>query len=102
RPYLKRANLYATRDCQCVYVLARGPRRATIAANVAKKLAETGGYSPLTTTTIISKHQGPDNYLITCIALRPDITTIVYNAWQRLEQDFQKGATVNSVIEFVT
>jgi hypothetical protein len=27
--------------------------------------------------------------LITCIAIKPDITTIIFNAWQKLEEDFK-------------
>src|ERR1041384_7464406 len=104
RPYLKRANLCAARDFHCIYVLARGRRRATIAATIADRLSRTGGYSILSkrTATVKGTHAYDDEVLITCISLKPDITTILFNAWEKLNEDFAAQREVVGTVESVT
>jgi ribosomal protein S1 len=102
RPYLRRANLQASRDFHCIYVLSRGRRRADIAAKIVRELCESGGYSQLSKRTATIKRTGDDEVLITCIAIKPDITTIVFNAWQRLEQDFKAANVVTGTVEHIT
>lgn len=102
KPYLHRGNLYAARDCQCIYVLSRGRRRADIASKIADRLCETGGYSILSRRTAAVRRLGDEDVLVTCIALKPDITTIVFNAWQRLGEDFAAARTVTATVEHVT
>ena len=102
KPYLRRANLQATREFHCIYVLSRGRRRADIAAKIVRELCENGGYSQLSKRTVTIKRTGDEEVLITCIAIKPDITTIVFNAWQRLEQDFKAANAVTATVEHVT
>ena len=102
KPYLRRANLYASRDYQCIYILARGQRRADIAARVGRELSNAGGYSPLNKRTVTTMHKGVEAYLITCIALKPDLVAMATRAWDRLEQDFQASKTVSATVEHVT
>jgi hypothetical protein len=101
RPYLKRANLYASRDFNCLYVLARGRRRASIATTIADRLSRTGGYSILSERTATVKGTQDDDVIITCIALKPDITTILFNAWEKLKEDFAAAREVVGTVEHV-
>jgi small subunit ribosomal protein S1 len=102
RPYLRRANLHAGRDYQCVYILARGQRRADIASRIGRELVGAGGYSQLNRKTVSTIHKGAEAYLVTCIALKPDKIAIVANAWRKLEEDFKGNRPVVGTIEYVT
>jgi ribosomal protein S1 len=102
RAYLRRANLYAAREFHCIYVLSRGRRRADIAGTIVDKLCQTGGYSVLSKRTAAVKGIGDDEVLITCIAIKPDITAILSNAWQKLGEDFSAASVVTGTVEYVT
>ena len=100
--YLKRANLYATRNYQCIYVLARGKRGSDLAGTISRNLCGSGAYSQLTKETITTHGEGSDAYLATCIALRPDITSILFNAWRSLEEDYKAQRCVTGTVDIVT
>lgn len=102
RAYLRRANLYASRDFHCIYVLSRGRRRADIASKITDKLCDTGGYSILSKRTASVRSAGRDDMLITCTAIKPDITTIIFNAWAKLSEDFTSARVVTGTVEYVT
>jgi hypothetical protein len=102
KPYLRRANLYASRDHQCIYILARGQRRADIAARIGRELLNAGGYSPLNKRTVTTMHKGVEAYLLTCIALKPDLVAMAIRAWERLEEDFKASKTAAATVEHVT
>ncbi len=103
-PYLRRANIYASKGFESIYFLSRGRRKGKILKDIVKELESTGCFSILTRhpdVKIKEKHDEAPK-IISCIALRPDITTIVQKAWSRMQKAYDEKKTVKVTIESVT
>jgi ribosomal protein S1 len=102
-PYLRRANIYAANNYQVFYILSRGQSKGQIAKDIARDLVATGSFENLTKKPDIIRKRlhGESPLFITCIALRPDLTTIVQQAWEHLQSAFNQQRQILVVIQRV-
>ena len=102
-PYLRRANIYAANNYQVFYILSRGQIKGQIAKDIARDLVATGSFENLTKKPDIIRKRGHGEppLFITCIALRPDLTTIVQQAWEHLQSDFNEQRQIPVTIQNV-
>lgn len=89
-PYIKRAQIYASNDYNSLYLLARGRKRGSIVRNISNELEAHGNFERLTQRPefylpIRTESHDEEDTLITCIALRPNLSNIVQSAWEKLE-----------------
>jgi len=88
-PYLRRANSYAGKGIRGIYLCSRGTGRGELAQKIASDLVSSGCFERLTKKGGIYRvDPGGKKVLITCIALKPNFTTIVDRAWDKLEEAF--------------
>jgi ribosomal protein S1 len=102
-PYLRRAMWYATNDFKCIYLCSRGVARGNITKQIAHDLESKSGFSILTKRPDVIRHDSEGKDLkITCIALKPDLTTIVHAAWVRLQSDCDAGRSTSVIVKEIT
>lgn len=101
RPYLRRAQQYATAGCHAVYILSRGSFHADIADAVVGRLVLGGGFRKLTKKTRVVKPDNRGSVTITCVSLKPDVMQIENNAWNDIAQDMDPQGCILGIIESV-
>ncbi len=100
--YTNRAAKYASEHFNAVYLLSKGHNRNKIAREVASILTTSKGFDQMNKIDIIKKpNDDGTTTIITCICLRPDPTTIRFNAWEFLKEKFSKNEKVIGIIETV-
>jgi len=99
--YLKWANYYASNNYGCVYLLSRGPRKGKVTKQVAEELVKLGAYTNLTRKPDFIIQQGGEEVAITCIALKPDLTSILQRAWEKINEEFKTTKEVNVIVREV-
>jgi len=101
--YTKWAEKYAMENYNAVYILSKGFHKNRIAKEVAQVLIESKGFEQVNKNITI-KRIAPDGsqILITTICLRPNLTAIIFNAWEYLKERFQSKRSVIGIIETVT
>ncbi len=101
--YTKWAEKYAAENYNAVYILSKGLHKNKIAKEVAQVLIESKGFEQVNKNIII-KRTAPDGsqIIITTICLRPNLTTIIFNAWEHLKGKFQSKQPVIGIVETVT
>ena len=100
--YTKWAEKYASEHYNAVYLLSKGSYRNSIAQEVATSLIESKGFEQVNKNTILqSTNEAGDKVLMTCICLRPDPTTIAFNAWELLKKKHASEETVVGIVEMV-
>jgi len=106
--YVRRANRYAANDYKCIYICSRGSDRGSLSMEIAKTLCSTGCFENLTKKPDFIKFDNDGRrFVVTCIALKPSLTTIIQQAWERVTNYYETGklllvsvqiATKNSII----
>lgn len=101
--YTKWAEKYAAENYNAVYILSKGLHKNKIAKEVAQVLIESKGFEQVNKNIII-KRNAPDGsmIIITTICLRPNLTTIIFNAWEDLKCRFQSKQPVIGIVDTVT
>jgi ribosomal protein S1 len=100
--YLRRANLYAADDFNCIYICSRGLMRGSLVKEIANNLTATGCFESLTKKPDSVKfNSNGQRFIVTCIALKPSLTTIVQKAWEKLQDCFQNAKLVPVTIQSV-
>ncbi len=102
-PYLRRANSYASKGFDSIYFLSRGRKKGKILKDIVNELESTECFSVLTSNPDVKVRIRPDEPLqvITCFALRPDVTSIVQRAWTIIEKAYNDNETITVTIENV-
>lgn len=101
--YLRRANLYAADDFNCIYVCSRGVMRGSLARQIANNLIATGCFESLTKKPDSVKFdRDGQQFIVTCIALKPSLTTIIQKAWEKLQDCFENAKLVPVTIQIVS
>jgi len=101
-PYLRWASTYASRDFHLVYILARGRERGGIAKKIASLLTHLGAFDSLTKRPDLTiKDANGEIHVVTCLALKPNSTTLLQIAWERLKQHFDASTSVAVTVQEV-
>jgi ribosomal protein S1 len=100
--YTKWAEKYAAENFNAVYILAKGNYRSKIAIEIADVLIESKGFDQVNKKSTI-KRTGPDGnpLVITSICLRPNLTTIVFNAWEEIKKKHDENLPVIGIIDSI-
>ena len=101
KPYLRRAQQYATVGCHAVYILSRGSFHADIADAVVGRLVLGGCFKKLTKKTRVVKPDNRGAITITCVNLKPDVFQIENNAWNEIAQDMDEHGCISAIVENV-
>lgn len=101
--YTKWAEKYAAENYNAVYILSRGYGRNRIANEVAEKLIQTKGFEQVNKNTISKRTDSEGKQvIITSICLRPNLTAIIYHAWEHIKERHAEKKPVIGIIETVT
>ncbi len=102
-PYIARAEKYASDNYNAIYILSKGQKRNKIVKEIVNLLTRNEGFDQVNKKIEYIK---PDingmPVLITCVSLRPNPTTIRYNAWESIRRKYNENKTVNGIIDLVT
>jgi len=101
--YTKWAEKYAAENYNAVYILSRGYGRNKIANEVANKLVQTKGFEQVNKNTVSKRtDEEGKQVIITTICLRPNLTAIIYHAWEHVKKRHAEKKPVIGIIETVT
>ncbi len=101
--YIKWAEKYASENYTAVYLLAKGAHRHKIAKELTEILVSSKGFEQVNKKIIIKQTNADGlQVLVTCICLRPDPTTIRFNAWEFINNKFINNEPVVGIIQTVT
>ncbi len=100
-PYLKWATYYALNNYGAIYLLSRGERRAQLTKGIAQELSSKRGFAVLSKHPDIIKKGISENIFITCIALKPDVTAIVQQAWEYIQSAYVAQKQISVIISHV-
>ncbi len=101
-PYLRRAYSYASDEFDSIYIIARGKAKGDLSKKIAEELESKYGFEKLTKSiqlTILDKRG--NKQFITCIALKPNLTTIIQSAWETIENKYNQKSKINVIIDAI-
>lgn len=101
-PYLRRAYKYASDEFDSIYIIARGKTKGDLSITIAEELEAKYGFEKLTKNIQVTLIDEKGNkQFITCIALKPNLTTIIQRAWETLANNFNQKTEINVIIDAI-
>ncbi len=100
--YTKWADKYASEHYGAVYLLARGSYRATILKKVVSELTENKGFDQINKkATLFEIDENGEQTEVTCYCLKPNLSKVQYNAWEKIKATYNNGKIISGIISFV-
>ncbi len=100
--YTKWADKYASEHYGAVYLLARGSYRATILKEVVSELTNNKGFDQINKkVTLHEVDDKGEETEITCYCLKPDLSKVQFNAWEKIKATFNNGKVISGIVSVV-